>query len=388
MKRLKKLWKKTVKWLSTHVRAVILGIVGAGALAVAVLHVHGLYETRQANFWLIVGVLAVVVIALARTSVYLVGPDDMIASYFLGTYRGTYVNRTSAKKPEVTAKGGKSGHVWDFVFLLYPLWRGIRFPRTTIKLPIRVGRVYTKNTPTLARVRLVADTTITLQLAPNVADLVETVNIWGHGDDLTEEGEFALNDRRGDVYRFHGPRIAYALLSAGGLEKLLEAVRAGGVSRTWTGPGDIVADKQGVEADAEAVLTEADSVYRRCGLIVPTSATDPTPIEGPAALAFDLIVEDVYAEGEAMTEAIDAPLIAHLQGQAEALREQRRREGQAAGLKKIADSLDLKGKDRALPLIVEGFRDTQSKPVIITGGEGLMGTLKTLLGVGKKKKGP
>lgn len=341
-------------------------------VGLVVLGLVHLYRTDLTEFWTWAGILAFALIALLVTSFHMIPEDEMLVFYFMGSYWATYVNSTYAEVPGVRQKRGRTGFFDTVFWLPWPLWRAVRLPTTAFQIPIHVGEVYTKEVRRgknqYPRIRLRADTTIVLRLAPNVARFVQTFKVLNKGTNLAEEFTFRDNAE----HPIQGPRLA-AVISGVAQQTVLEAVRTAGVNFSWGyGQDDIVAKKPEFETAVMRVLLEPESVFVQGELLVVggmDAQNKPIPVTGPAALSFDFNIESIVPESDDLKKAIDAPMIAKFEGQAAATREEQKRAGQARGLKKIAEALEVT-EDKMEILRVEGIRDATSNTTFIVAGEG------------------
>lgn len=343
--------------------ALLVGLVVLGL-------VH-LYRTDPAEFWMWTGILAFAFVVLLTTSFHMIPEDEMLAFYFMGSYWSTYVNSTYAEVPDVRQKGGRTGFMDTVFWLPWPLWRAVRLPTTAFQIPIHVGEVYTKDVRRgknqYPRIRLRADSTIVLRLAPNVARFVQTFKVLNKGTNLAEECIFPDNTG----HPIQGPRLA-AVISVVAQQTVLEAVRTAGVNFSWGREADdVVAQKPKFETAVKRVLLERDSVFVQ-GELLAAGGMDAQgkiiPVTGPAALSFDFNIESIVPESDELKKAIDAPMIAKFEGEAAATREEQKRAGQARGLKKIAEELD--AEDKMEVLRIEGIRDATSNTTFLVAGEG------------------
>lgn len=312
-------------------------------------------------------------------SLYSVGADEMIASYLLGTYRRTYVtgsyidHLSDVARQRVIDGDTKHGLLgFDIVFLLWPLWAGIRIPTTTVKLPVHVGRVFTKNQgENYPRIRLHFDTTIFFRFSPKIAKVVQTFQLLRYGTDLAQICD--LKDNEGHV--FQEPRIAGVILPKV-QETVLEAMRIAASHFTWEGAKDIVENKSDLERDIICLLSFPETTFVQGGFLVNLDRQEifnwlanretvqrPEPSPGEAVVSFDLNVEEIrpeptLADASELEKAIDRPMIGLLEGRGESHREELRRAGEARGLKKIADELGAEDKMEVKRL--ETIRDASS----------------------------
>jgi len=392
---------------------VMLGLAGL------VLGLAELYRVDRAAFWIGIAALVLLAVYLGVTSIYVIGPNDMIASYFQGTQRITYVNGKYGRKLEADQRarrlrdeqvtGTRYGHAADLVFLPWCgslLWQGLRFPTTAIKLPVRAGRVLTKRGDNRSpRVRLRVDTTMILRLSPNVSSIVEGFEILQRekGWDLTRKEPMQDKDEK----IIQAPCIAKVLLDTA-QETILEAVRVASSRYSWEGEHwDVVGNKPALERDVLRVLSEPESLFVQAGILevipkgweeLPTGAPLPEPKAGPAALSVDFNIEEItpdpIPEGASELEkAIDLPLIAVLEAKATVLkaeaekeRERLIREGRAAGMAAIANGLGAE-EDRMEVMRMETIERSQAQNIFGSIGGGAFGQIVQRFFRGRRGRG-
>ncbi len=401
-----------------------------GAAALVFLLVLLFVNLLAAVLWFGVIVLATVIVVIQ--SVHSIGPDEMLARYFTGTFEWTYVTRKYLKrylealKKQAAQRGQlltdedeqalranvRTGFLEsDYVFVLWvPLvrpWRIVRFPAAA-KIPLHAGSIYTSDIDDPPRVRLQMDATGYISVNPaGIGRLVERMpSLFRQGtEDLVQTVE--LCDEREGKMHTHRVLLMAKVIHASINEKVLDALRKASSSFTWgrTKPAtvtlDIISNKLSFENLVKWHLSDPDSILVLAGILAP-QADQPIPdpadpsvkiamVYGDAALAFDFVVElikpEPAAEGESeFSKAIDAPMVGHLEGRKQELLEKLKREGQAAGLKKIAMELGLKDDDQAIVLIAERLQ--QAGINVFDFGEGGAALLDAARRLVKRKKPP
>jgi len=312
-------------------------------------------------FWLAILVIWVAYVGL--TSFYKIPPDKMLTSFLLGTSQETYVNgrfvqvekrMSDGRMMTMEEMGGRRGLFnLDVVILLYPIWYGVYFPTTLVKLIIHATTVYLKEhkeadvikSPGVpVRVKVI----ILFRLTPDLGGFVQTINVLSRGlYDLAHEVEirdnlWSPNDANNDRYVYMSPRLAQVVQDAV-VETVLHSVRSIASQKyTWKEVGREGGDENkevGREGGDENVvfdikgsiprfrnevlqdLAEPQSVFCQAGILEPRRGGKNDKVAlGPAVLSFDLRVEDVAPENPQFLEALSKPMIADLEAEADKLR--------------------------------------------------------------------
>lgn len=326
-------------------------------VVVALLVLAGLSFNKSdlTPFTMCLATLLAWVIYVGLTSFYRITPDRMLASVFIGTMKETYVNGQFAKvKKEIDGdeisiaelEGKRGLFGWDIVILLYPLWYGVYFPTTVVKLIIHATTVYLKEYKEGDDIKspgvpVRVDTTILFRLTPILDEFVQAINVLSRGVyDLAHETEIRDNlwetgDEKNSRYVYSSPRIAQLVLDTVS-ETVLHAVRSvASQYYTWkeVSPektGEDIRDIKGsipyFRDNVLQNLAERQSVFCQAGMLKPlepvsTNRRDGRRVAlGPAVLSFDLRVEDVTPEEERFRQALHEPMIADLQADADRLR--------------------------------------------------------------------
>jgi hypothetical protein len=244
---------------------------------------------------------------LAFTSVYVIPPDKMLVSILFGTYRCTYVSGTYARNVPTLPAGIIRGLFGlDLVILLWPIWRGIYFPTTTVVLRYHAARIYTKD-----GIPVNMDATIVFQLGPPLADFIETFNVFGHGDDLAREEDIEyLVDRKPDTGEvmsksYRNPCLAQVILNSTD-NLVLETLRRVASSRKWE---EIRKDIPLFERDVKYELAAPESAFIASGMLERRLDDTLNAYPGPSVRAdrIDVVFEDVTPINQDFFDSLSAP---------------------------------------------------------------------------------
>jgi len=358
--------------------------------------------TRFDYYLVVVAVELPVVVVVLYQSFYLVGADQMIVFYFLGSYSRTVVSRTfweveEAEQPEESKVSRKGGRVsrglldQDIAFGgLWPFVLGWRVPTGQFEVPVHVTDMYTGYTDDIDgiyRMRMRCDPTWQVRVSPNTRRLGLVfplfrstslpVIIRKANRDLTVE-ECLPSDQEAGVAASHEhrlPRIARVMHAT--MDKpTIEAARTALAHFSWGGgrSQDIVVNRQKFEIETKAVLVEdPDTVFVQAGLLSPGNVPEEVQ-EGVSAIVCNLVVESMALQparpdDSDAIKAIDRPFIGGQEGRFRKEVEAKTRAGQALGIRELADRLGLGDTEAALLLDVLRQREG-SVNLGILGGEG------------------
>ncbi len=170
------------------------------------------------------------------TSVFVMRPDHMIPSFFLGTFQGTYVSGTFVNKRNkydqtMLQCGGQRGLFGtDIVLLLWPLYRGVIFPTGAITVYVH-AKVFTKNTADSPSVPVHIDFALVFGLTPNLSDFFTVFDVLSYEcnlaetvpveytlelDSSEEEGEGGKKKKGALTAKYNDLRIAQVIIDSGG----------------------------------------------------------------------------------------------------------------------------------------------------------------------------
>lgn len=282
-------------------------------------------------FWLMI--LGIWVAYVGLTSFYRIPPDKMLATVFIGTMQEVCVNGNFPRE-----RGGERG-LWgmDVVLLPYPLWYGVFFPTTMVKLIIHATTVYLKECKSGDDIKspgvpVRVDVTILLRLAPNLGQFAQAINVLSRGEyDLAHETTIRDNlwkagDEENDRHEYSSPRLAQLVLDSVS-ETVWHSVRSvASENYTWKElagegqdnvPFDIKGSIPQFAQDVKKNLGQEGSVFLEAGIL---RAEGEEVYRGPSVVSFDLRVADVSPEDKRFREALHEPMIADLERDADRLR--------------------------------------------------------------------
>lgn len=307
------------------------------------------------------------------TSVHILDTDEMLRSRFLGTLLRTYVTGTYA---EIKDRKGKTMGEYpqaepglfglDIVLLLYPFWRGEKWPTLTARLRIHSQDAFAKD-----NVPVSLDTTLLLSLTPDVSRL--TVRVTGQDDtiDLTEECEIKDNlwtQEKPTEHVHEANRLSEILLNRF-QNTVLEAMRLVASEFTFQ---ELRGDLKRFEKRVLEYLSRPESILSQAGILDETDLN----LLGTAAAAVDFNVERLSVDPDLRT-AMSKPATARLEleaaklagkGEGERLKEMSRESGITAEdlyrgevLKKVG-ALDVVVVDDNAASVVQGLFRQVTKP--------------------------
>jgi len=275
-------------------------------------------------------VLSVVVVAyVAFTSVYSLDPDSMLLVYSrFSTYHRVYVSGTFSKRYAEDHAGRMPWHDepskvapglfgWDITLLLWPIYRVVKFPATSIKLRYRASDLYTKND-----VPVLVDSTVRFKPGFDLLRFVDAIDVYGEGYDLSRRlpvSFIVYTDKENGApatQEYDGCVLAQILLRYT-QELLHEAVRRAASQLTFV---ELVGDygTQHLEEQVKLRLTEPESIFVDAGILARQTdvLTGKTTVNrGVAARAFDFQIEEVSHTDEAFGAELTAPERGRLRGE-------------------------------------------------------------------------
>lgn len=327
----------------------IITVLGSAAIVAA-----SRGNTPDAIGWSVA--IAAFVVFVLVTSFFEIPTNKMIVSFFVQTYQeaycsGTFIGDTDITGRTMAERGGCRGLFGsDYLVLLWPIWRGIKFPATTRRLRANASQVYTfeNKAQSSPRIPLQADLTVQLAFSPDLEPVFRTFDlpIWT-GSDLSKEqtvyyhmttpaeslrlgtGTENVTSRKGS---YEGTILEYRLMQT--LESVLhEAMRTAATRFQWRGDSDIIANRGEFEHEVLLCLSEApESAFVRGGLLnyinaglYPSRVNARAPINHPGRLgrslrSLDLNVTVIEPENIDAKAAQSKPMIETYNAEAEAKR--------------------------------------------------------------------
>jgi hypothetical protein len=309
------------------------------------------------------------------TSVYILDMDVMLIGKLLGTYLCTYLNGTFAKESK-DRDGKKMGDYprarpglfgFDIVFLLFPIWRGVLVPTSSLVLRVHASRSFTKD-----KIPLRIDTTVVISLAPDLALLFVRIPLLRDELNLAEPCEVKdnmWNEKEPKEHVRPGTRLTEILLRQSE-NTILEAVRVTASAYSFE---ELRGQLRKFEDEVMLYLSRPESILSQAGLLNPDNKPHYL---GLGSAAIDCNVEELLPDDELLA-AMSKPEIARLEAEAKVTTG--KADGKAEG-QRIAEIVIATGLDKEMVFAGDVLNNMKGNTTLFAAGETATDVAATLLG--------